>query len=64
MSQSGSESAQVDTGSVADTEEQQPSEARKPGVRTEKPLPRAAKRQQTFFFLKQISFHPFNPNLS
>jgi uncharacterized membrane protein len=53
VSQSGSESAQADAGSVADSEGEQPSEARKPGARTEEPLARAVKRP---WWLRRYTF--------
>lgn len=43
MSQSDSESAQAGNGSVVDTKEEQPSEARKPDGRPEEPRSRAVK---------------------
>jgi uncharacterized membrane protein len=53
VSQSGSESAQAGAGSVADSEGEQPSEARKPGARTEEPLARAVKRP---WWLRRYTF--------
>jgi uncharacterized membrane protein len=53
VSQSGSESAQAGAGSVADSDQEQPSESRKPGARTEEPLARAVKRP---WWLRRYTF--------
>jgi uncharacterized membrane protein len=53
VSQSGSESAQAGAGSVADSDQEQPSESRKPGARTEEPLARAIKRP---WWLRRYTF--------
>ena len=53
MSQSGSESAQAGAGSVVNTDEEQPAEARKPDARAEEPLPRAVKRP---WWLRRYTF--------
>jgi len=53
VSQSGSESAQAGAGSVVNTDEEQPAEARKPDARAEEPLPRAVKRP---WWLRRYTF--------
>jgi len=53
VSQSGSESAQPGAESVVDTDQEQPTEARKPDARAEEPLPRAVKRP---WWLRRYAF--------
>jgi uncharacterized membrane protein len=53
VGQSDSESAQDGAGSVVDTDEEQPAEARKPDTRAEEPLPAAVKRP---WWLRRYTF--------